>query len=237
MTKREEIFSAFKIKSGVKQDVHAKTLDAFGLVKTVLQGVASDYQSYLKGLDNGVVITYKDRGMYGASLSFGGDILVFQMHSNVFSFEDSHPLHKNSYVNEKETRVFCGIIHVYNFLADSFKYNRQNDLGFLVSRIFVNQENHLFVEGKGDLSYRYADFATQTVTADILTQIIESSIQYALDFDLYTPEFHKSQLVSVGQMLQLSKDQKTVTAKRLGFRMADDSEDVYKKKKKRSTFS
>ena len=112
MTKREEIFSSFKSKSCVKQDVHAKTQEAFALVKQVLQGIATDYQTYLKEVDNRVVITYKDHGTYGASLSFGGDVLVFQMHSNVFSFEDSHPIHRNSYVKEKESRVYCGIIPV-----------------------------------------------------------------------------------------------------------------------------
>ena len=226
MSKREQIFKAFRDKSCVKQEVHGKSLEAFNLVKEVLEGISKDYQKYLNDVDNRVVINYKDHGTYGATLSFGGDVLVFQMHSNVFSFDEKHPIHKNSYIKEKESRVFCGVIHIYNFLADSFKYNRKNDLGFLVSRIFVNEEKHLFVEGKGELGYRFSDFAEQLASKELLTEIIESSIQYALEFDLYTPEFSKSQLVSVAQMQQLSKDQKTVTAKRLGFRMSNDVDGV-----------
>lgn len=226
MTKREQIFKAFKTKSCVKQDVHSKTLAAFELVKVVLQGIAKDYQTYLKNVDERVVITYKDHGQYGAALSFGGDVLIFQMHTNVFSFEETHPIHKHSYVTEKESRVYCGIIHIYNFLADSFKFNRQNDMGFLVSRIFVNEEDHMFVEGKNELGYKYADFASQVVSKELLEQIIESSIQFALDFDLYTPNFASSQLVSVGQMQKLSKDQKVVTTKRLGFKMTNKSGSV-----------
>lgn len=219
MGKREEIFEAFKNKSCVKQEVHAKTKVAFGLVKEVLKGIAADYKEYLKTLDDRVLISYKEEGNYGAVLGFGGDLLVFQMHSNVFSFEESNPIYQNSYVKKDESRAFCGVINVYNFLADSFKYNRQNDLGFLVSRIFVNYESHLFVEGKKELGYKFVDFSTQKVNTEILTEIIETSIQYALDFDLYTPDFNSSQLVSVAQMKQLSKDQKTVTSKRLGFKM------------------
>lgn len=219
MGKREEIFEAFKNKSCVKQEVHAKTKVAFGLVKEVLKGIAADYKEYLKALDDRVLISYKEEGNYGAVLGFGGDLLVFQMHSNVFSFEESNPIYQNSYVKKDESRAFCGVINVYNFLADSFKYNRQNDLGFLVSRIFVNYESHLFVEGKKELGYKFVDFSTQKVNTEILTEIIETSIQYALDFDLYTPDFNSSQLVSVAQMKQLSKDQKTVTSKRLGFKM------------------
>ena len=226
MSVRQEIFETFKNKSCIKQDVHQQTMASFVIVKEVLQEIAAEYKAYLNGVDNRVEVNYKDQGPYGASLSFGGDVLVFQMHSNVFSFEDAHPIHKHSYVTEKPSRAFCGIINVYNFLSDSFKYNRKNDMGFLISRIFVNQESHLFVEGKGELAYKYVDFSSQTVNKELLTSIIESSIKFSLDFDLYTPEFLKSQIVSVAQMEQLSKDQKTVTSKRLGFRMSDNSEDV-----------
>ena len=91
-----------------------------------------------------------------------------------------------------------------------------------MSRIFINEESHLFVEGKKELGYKYTDLSSQSVSKEMLTDIIESSIQYALEFDLYTPEFNKSQLVSVAQMQKISQDQKVVTSKRLGFRMASD---------------
>ena len=223
MGKREEIFAAFKSKSCVKQEVHAKTKEAFGLVREVLQSIAADYKEYLDALDHRVLISYKEEGEFGAVLGFGGDLLVFQMHSNVFSFDESNPIHQHSYIKQNEARVFCGVINVYNFLADSFRFNRENDMGFLVSRYFVNNESHLFVEGKKELGYKFADFATQKVSKEILTEIIETSIQYALNFDLYTPDFNKSQLVTVAQMKQLSKDQKTVTSKRLGFIMNADT--------------
>lgn len=226
MGKREEIFKTFSTKSCVKQDVHIKTKEAFVLVKEVLSEIAQEYKEYLESLDNRVLISYKDEGDYGAVLGFGGDLLVFQMHSNVFSFEDNNPIHQHSYIKEKPSRAFCGIINVYNFLADSFKYNRENDLGFLVSRIFINEEGHLFVEGKNELAHRYSDISELLASKGLLTEIIEASIKFALDFDLYTPEFSKSQLVTVAQMKKLSKDQKVVTAKRLGFRMSSTQEDV-----------
>jgi len=226
MTKRQEIYEMFSAKSCVKQDVHSKTKEAFLSVKEVLHEIASEYKEHLESLDNRVLISYKDEGEYGAVLGFGGDLLVFQMHTNVFSFSENHPIHQHSYIKEKPSRVFCGIINVYNFLADSFKFNRENDLGFLVSRIFVNEDGHLFVEGKNELAYKYADFSKLEVSTELLTEIIETSIKYALDFDLYTPEFTKSQLVTVAQMKKLSKDQKVVTSKRLGFRMSHSQDEV-----------
>ena len=48
----------------------------------------------------------------------------------------------------RQYRTYCGVINMYNFLSDSFKYNRENDLGYLIGRMFINKEN-TFVEGKG----------------------------------------------------------------------------------------
>lgn len=226
MLNREKIFETFKVVSATKQKVFGVTSNAFGEIKAVLQEIAADYMDYIATLEDQVLVTYKEEGAYGATLGFGGDVLVFQMHSNVFSFEDSHPIHQHSYIKADPSRVFCGIINVYNFLGDSFKYNRENDLGYLVSRIFVNKEGHLFVEGKNELGYKYVDFSSQVVSKSILSEIIESSIKYALDFDLYTPDFSSSQLVTVAQMKWLSEDHKVATGKRLGFKMRTHSEGV-----------
>ena len=50
------------------------------------------------------------------------------------------------------------MINIYNFLADSFKYNRLNDVGYLVGRVFLNKDLHYFVEGKRQLGFLYNDF-------------------------------------------------------------------------------
>ena len=55
------------------------------------------------------------------------------------------------YPEENPNRGFCGLIHIYNFLNDSFKYNRVHDLGYLIGRIFINHENHFMVQGKRQL--------------------------------------------------------------------------------------
>ena len=96
---------------------------------------------------------------------------------------------KQAYLSENENRGYCGIINIYNFLNDSFKYNRSNDLGYLVGRIFVNFENHFMVEGKRQLGFLYNDFINNVLDKDQLKSIIQSSIIYCLDFDLLVPNY------------------------------------------------
>ena len=131
---------------------------------------------------------------------------------------------KTPYVKEDPKRSYCGTIHIYNFLADSFAYNRDNDLGYMIGRIFVNNENHYFIEGKRELGMLYNNFNTAKITENTVLEIIESAIMYTTNFDLLTPPYDEVKLVSVAEM-KMSFDRKMmVTGKRLGFRFQADTD-------------
>src|SRR5436190_22880765 len=108
---------------------------------------------------------------------------------------------KTSYVRDNPARSFCGMIYVYNFLADSLKYNRASDVGYMIARVFTNNELHYFVEGKRQLGFLYNDFANKVIDKKGLRDVVESAIIYALDFDLFTPPFDEMQEVSVSQIM------------------------------------
>jgi hypothetical protein len=85
-------------------------------------------------------------------LKAAGDLIIFHMHTNVFKLDQSHSLWKSSYLEEDEMRGYFGLINVYNFLSDSFKFNREGDLGYLVARIFLNKDGH-FLRARQDASW------------------------------------------------------------------------------------
>ena len=118
------------------------------------------------------------------------------------------------------------MINVYNFLNDSFRYSRTNDLGYLIGRVFVNKENHYFLEGKRQLGFLYHDFPNKIIDKQALRNIVESAIIYALDFDLFTPPFDEMQEVSVSQILEASENMRIKTGKRLGFRFQADNDQI-----------
>jgi hypothetical protein len=148
------------------------------------------------------------------------------MHSNVFEFDKSHRIWKTSYVRDREGLSYCGMINVYNFLNDSFKYNRANDIGYLIARIFLNVENHYFVEGKRQLGFLYNDFAHAVIDEETLRRIVESTIVYCLDFDLFTPPFDAVKEVSVNEIMEASFANQFRTGKRLGFRFHADNDSI-----------
>lgn len=220
---RASLLEAFTLKSTVKQQVYSNTREAFTLLKKVLKQLEKDYVKALKGnVPENVLPFYAERGPFEVELKIGGDLLIFSMHSNVFEFDQNHPVWKMKYIEEDVLRSYCGTIHIYNFLADSFKYNRVNDLGYLVARIFINKDKHFFVEGKRQSDELVKDFALDAVSPGILRQIVETAIQYCIEFDLLVPPYDQVKIATVEQMMEKISHSKMQTGKRLGFSFNSD---------------
>lgn len=224
-TPRELILKTLQEKSVLKQNVYRQTVGVFETFKSVLKEVATDLSQKMAAIDKRVQIEFKDNGEFELELRVAGDILIFYMHTNVFEFDRSHSIWKSSYVRENEYNSYCGMINVYNFLTDSFKYNRVNDIGYLIARIFINRELHYFVEGKRQLGFLYNDFVHAVIDREKVTAIVESLILYCLAFDLFTPPFDAVKEVTVME-LQEATSQMQVTGKRLGFRFQADNDQI-----------
>ena len=210
-------------KSTIKQLAYNNVYEAFGLIKIVLKELVDEYREILKGkVDEDVLPVFQEKGVFEAEFKLAGDLLIFSMHSNIFVFDRDHPIWKTDYVKANGANSFCGVINIYNFLADSFKYNRVSDLGYLIARIFINWENHFFVEGKRQSDEVVKDFVKDTVNKVILRKIIETSIQYAIDFDLLVPPYDNVKIASVEQMMVEISHSKIQTGKRLGFKFNSD---------------
>jgi len=220
------LFNLIKDKGVLKQDVFSNIILNFKVLKSVLREIGDDLSDRIANEDERVIIEYKDSGEFEAQLRVAGDLLVFQMHSNVFKFNLENSLWKTSYLSENQNRGFCGLINVYNFLNDSFKYNRSNDLGYLIGRLFINHENHFMVQGKRQLGFLYNDFINATIDKEKLKSIVQSAILYSLDFDLLVPSYDLVNQVSVNQVRQVGDDLKMRTAKRLGFVFQNNNDEI-----------
>ena len=219
------IIKSLKEKSSMKQDVFKNTVDTFVLLKSVIKEVVTELKEFNK-VDKRIIIDYKDVGDYQIQMRVAGDTVIFYMHTNIFDFDKSHRIWKTSYVKEDNFRSFCGMIQVFNFLSDSFKYNRVNDLGYLIGRIFINKESHYFVEGKRQLGFLYNDFVNTVVDKAALKAIVESAILYSLNFDLYTPPFDSMKEVTVQDIQAVENSMQISTGKRLGFRFQADTDQI-----------
>ncbi len=221
MNTEEKIVSLLKEKACTKQKIYRITKNIFANFQDVLQEKANILNNEIQ--DKDVEVSYEESGDFDAKLKFSGDTLLFHMHSNIFDFDSSHQIHKTSYVKEDKMRSFCGVINIYNFLSDSLKYNRLNDAGFLIARIFINKDNHFFVEGDKHLGFLFNDFVNQQIDEVQICKIIDTAMIYALNFDLQTPNFNDVKVVSLHQILDINNNHKIKTSKRLGFKFYSET--------------
>lgn len=213
-------------KAALKQDVFQKTSQHFGELKTILKELTDHFIKEVSEKDKRIRISFQDKGEFEALAYIGSDALVFVQHTNVFQFDSDNALWKTQYLKDDAERGYCGIINVYNFLADSFRYNRLNDVGYLVARIFINKDDHFMVQGKRQMGFLYNDFINPLLDKEKLTSVVQSIMLYTIDFDLFTPPYDSVKEVTLGEMQAMSDTLQVRTGKRLGFRFHADTDEI-----------
>jgi len=226
-TGKDELFNKLIIKAELKQTVYHQTFDSFKQFKKGIDKFTARYREYYEKHTPKHYVEFdaRLRGDFEIELKFGGDILLFLMHTNVFEFSRDHSVMKTSYIKEDIDRSFCGMICIYNFLADSFKYNRVNDIGYMIGRIFINKDKHYFIEGKKELGYLFNNFGDYVFDDHAVETILEAAIKYTVNFDLLTPHYISMQEVSVNEMKNTLDAISLKTGKRLGFKFQADFEE------------
>ena len=221
-----KIVETLQDKSVLKQNVYDNAEVAFDKIKKLLAALTREINRDIMDTDRRIRLVYKENGKFDVSIKVAADILLFSLHSNVFQFDRDHPVWKTPYIQKNKDNSYSGIISIYNFLSDSFKYSRQDDLGYLIARIFINRENQYFVEGKRQMAMLFSNYGNEELGREALKRIIFTAMQYSLEFDLLVPPYDNVKIASVGQLEKKIQLSKMVTGKRLGFKF--NSDDVLK---------
>ena len=221
---RQQLIDLLMHKSALKQDVADDLEVVFADLRKLIDLEIKALKEVIT--DERVRLFVKDRGDHEFHVYIGSDVLVFNLHHNVFRLPDSNPLWGTSYFKSQPNNGYFGTIHIYNFLAESLQQNRLDDQGYLLARIFVNHERHFFIEGKGSLGYTFSDPQHMLLSSEMLQLIAQMSFAYALQFDLYIPPFELMDEVSVWQIYVMGEQLKLRTAKRLGFKMSADESEI-----------
>ena len=217
---REHLLKLLLDKSALKQDVADDCEKVFMSLK---KAICKELDALkLKIKDPRIRLNYEDKGEHEIHAYIGSDVLVFNLHRNVFKMPDNDPLWGTAYFRSNENNGYFGIINIFNFLAESFLQHRINDSGYLIGRIFINHERHFYVEGKGHLGSLFRDTQNSVVNDEVIAAIVQLAFAYALQFDLHTPPFDYFSEITVEQIQLMGESLKLETAKRLGFKMKSE---------------
>jgi hypothetical protein len=202
-------------KSSAKQAIFRATQAAFDVLRQASQELCLELTHKITTtLDPSVRIEYYPVNGMEFHIRFSGDLLVFVMHSNIVTFPDTFGPMTTPYVQDDFRRRFFGHIMAYNFMADSIKYQRMNDPGYLVGRLLVNIDSHYFLEGVQQLELPDHDMSSSPVTADAMRLFVESAMIAAVNNDLIAPPMDDIQKITVKQKLE---NQQVSRASKVGF--------------------
>ena len=209
------IAQGLREKSSAKQAIFRATQAAFTLLRQVSQQLCLELtQKVTTNADASVKIECLPVNEMEFHIRFSGDLLVFVMHSNIVTFPDDFEPLNTPYVEADFRRRFFGHIMAYNFMADSIRYQRLNDPGYLLGRLFINIDSHYFLEGVQQLELPGHDMGTNLVTAESLRLFVESAMIAAVNNDLIAPPLPEIQKISVKQKLE---NQQVSRGSKVGF--------------------
>ena len=215
----DQIFDGLQQKSIAKQAIFRNTRAAFDMLRLVSQELVVELSRKITPVDSNVLIEYRPVNDMEFHIKFSGDLLIFVMHSNIVTFPEDYGPMASKYVEADFRRRFFGHIMAYNFMADSIKYQRMNDPGYLVGRLLINIENHYFLEGVQQLELPDNDMADNLVTPDMMRLFVESAMIAAVNNDLIAPPMQDIQKITVKQKVE---NQQVSRGSKVGFSFSNE---------------
>jgi len=216
----ESIIQDLRSKSVVKQRTYNYLCQAFNEMMTCGKLIVKQIQDRVKDVDEGFTVEFKKISNQEFHIKVAGDLIIFVLHTNIVTYSDEHGVVKSKYVAEDNNRRYFGQIMMYNFMADSVKYNRMEDPGYLLGRVLLNYENHFFIEGEGQLDFLFNQVSTDKINKVDIDVIIKIALTTAAKSDLVTPSYQEIKFITLYDKVEST--QSMGGGRKIGFKMSYD---------------
>ena len=214
----EHIRRLLESKSTAKQITYKNLLDAFKVLGKESERVVDILQNSAKPADEDVTEIFDWINEHEFHVKLAGDLLVFVLHTNVVTLPPDHPVMADPYIKQNEVNRYFGQIMIYNFMSDSFKFNRINDPGYLIARLLINHEARYVIEGNGQLGSMFNKISDGAISEQELNILVKIVLMIAIENDLMAPPFPDVQFITVNQKME--KTQELGGGQKIGFRMS-----------------
>lgn len=212
-----QIKTLLEIKSTAKQITYKNLLKAFQILASESQEIVAQLRSTVVPGDDDVTIEYTFVNTHEFHVKLAGDLLVFVLHTNVVALDAGHPVMKDPYMKEKEVNRYFGQIMIYNFMADSFKFNRINDPGYLIARLLINHEGRYVIEGEGHLTTIANKISSRPIVESELGILVKLALMLAIENDLVAPPFPDVRYITLFQKMERTME--LGAGKKIGFQI------------------
>jgi len=198
----DQIKNLLESKSTAKQITYKNLLNAFQTLGNEAQRIVDQLNKKVVPGDNDVTIEFTTINSHEFHVKLAGDLLIFVLHTNVVAIDGSHPVMQDPYMKEKEVNRYFGQIMIYNFMADSLKFNRINDPGYLLARLLINHEGRYVIEGDGHLTGIANKLSSAPIVDAELGILVKLALMLAIENDLVAPPFPDVRYITLFQKME-----------------------------------
>jgi hypothetical protein len=217
----EHIRQLLESKSTAKQITYKNLVSAFGVLSKESKRIIVELKKMVRPGDEDVTVNFQSVNEHEFHVKLAGDLLVFVLHTNVVTFDDAHPVMQDPYTKQNDVNRYFGQIMIYNFMADSIKFNRVNDPGYLLARLLINHEGRYVIEGEGQLNAIANRISSDAITEAELNVLVKLALTIAIENDLMAPPFPDVRFITLYQKME--KTQELGGGQKIGFRMSYQS--------------
>jgi hypothetical protein len=204
-------------KSTAKQTAYKHIQRAFSVLEEESRLVVDELRRRANPGDKDVTVEFNSINAREFDVKLAGDMLIFVLGTNIVTLEESHSIMKEDYIRQNDVNRYFGQIMIYNFMAESLKYNRSNDPGYLLARIMINHENRFFIEGEKELE-TYNGMSQEPITDDDLRGVVKIVLRMAIENDLVAPSFTEVKAITLNQ--KRDHNLELGGAEKIGFKMS-----------------
>jgi len=214
----DRIQKLLEYKSTAKQVTYKKLISAFESLAKESKRVMTELKGRTKPGDSDVTLSFERVNEHEFQIKLAGDMLVFVLHTNIVTFDDTHEVMKDPYITSSELNRYFGQIMIYNFMSDSIKFHRVNDPGYLLARLLINHDGRYIIEGEGKLGVVFSHISESAITEADLNILVKLALTLAIENDLMAPPYTQVKFITLYQKLE--KTQELGAGQKIGFRMS-----------------
>lgn len=205
-------------KSTAKQVTYKRLINAFETLAKESKRVIGELKKRAKPGDADVTLDFKRINEHEFQVKVAGDMVIFVLHTNIVTFEDSHDVMKDAYIQSAEINRYFGQIMIYNFMSDSLQFHRINDPGYLLARLLINHEGRYIIEGEGRLGVVFSHISESPITETDLNILVKLALTLAIENDLTAPPYNQVKFITLHQKIE--KTLELGAGQKIGFRMS-----------------
>lgn len=205
-------------KSTAKQVTYKRLIHAFETLAKESKRVINELKKRTKPGDADVTLDFKRINEHEFQVKVAGDMVIFVLHTNIVTFEDSHDVMKDAYIQSAEINRYFGQIMIYNFMSDSLQFHRVNDPGYLLARLLINHEGRYIIEGEGKLGVVFSHISESPITETDLNILVKLALTLAIENDLTAPPYNQVKFITLYQKIE--KTLELGAGQKIGFRMS-----------------